>query len=457
MKKVSLRIGGCLFAAMLFLMVFSSLPVRAAQYGTNFKFKDIEAMKEDGWSISHPEGVIFKPNGILLDGSSGATTITYADGVPADVMDWKVGARGTWQGLGGHGYLNIQVNTRHHTYVYVLDGASAQYVLWRDGIKVIGIKGYKEAANSQFEFYLEKTGSSISISCNSKKISTYTENDPSPVASVTISAPRNTGALYSWAGAFIPEPRPEDPTDGTDTEPTGTDTEPTEPVPTETEPVFDLTWLDFDPTDTSYIDFDFDTFDSIQDNPGQNFDFSETDPDGQISEPPEPDNSTLVPQNSSYPIWIVIVDGTFSINTEQPLVNNGATAEAGYYLCNGIGLGANINIADEADQEFYEQEQAMFDAGLIAPETHFADYNPYNGSTPSYYVKINTHISGDLNNPQTVQSAVAQITYIITDSSGQAIHQNTITAVASEGQTIDYYHCQAAQAINSYLATLIKP
>ncbi len=95
-----------LFLAAVFSMnCFTS--VQAAQFGTDFVYKDIKEMKEEGdWSISNEAGVTTTKNGVILDGS----TISISKGIPKRVLDWKVGARCAWLGS-GHSYLNVQLAT----------------------------------------------------------------------------------------------------------------------------------------------------------------------------------------------------------------------------------------------------------------------------------------------------------------------------------------------------------
>ena len=434
-------------------------------------------MKDDGWTISNEQGVSFRGNGVVLDGGKGATTISYYEGIPRGIMDWKVGGRCAWLGGNGHGRLNIQVITKLHTYIYILDGWSSEYYLLRDSVKVISVKGYNETVNQVFEMHLEKNGSNVNIYINGRLLETYTEKNPSPVTGVALSSPGKSTVLYTWAGAFIPESSTDGPigsdidptgsdidptgTDigptGTDSEPTGTDSEPTSPTDVE----YFTDWMEYEPLDDSYVDFEYSDTLWIQDNPADTQDPSEMDPDEQISDPPLPDNSNQ-DQNpgqgpSQYnPVTIVVGICLFTLNTDVSEEDAGADAETGYYLFNGVGQTPYVNIASQAEQVYCQQEQDLFDSGLIDPTTHDADYLPYGGDTPDYFVAINTHVSGDFSSVAAAQSAVAIIKYEVADADGHVIYQGKITALSSDGHTLDYYHCQAAQAINNYLEGVIK-
>jgi hypothetical protein len=484
MKKITWVATNIIVVALLITTFIWAIPVKAAQYGTNFIYSNLGDMEGDGWTISNPAGVTLRSDGIVLDGSKGLTTITYANNIPSDVTDWQVGAKCAWLGGSGHSWLDVQVNTQSHTYVFALDGASAQYVLLRDNVKVIGVNGYQETANSQVEIDMAKAGSSISIVYNGQVIQTYTENNSSPVTSVAISSPPSSAALYTWAGANVPEPSSSGPTGTTTTEPASTTTEPTISTPiattttvpstTGSNPDYNPNWANYFQDEMSVLNEESNAIPGTQDNPGSTIDYPTHDPDSPIPDPPLPPNDNnqtenqntnsglptagSAPQNSYQNIWIVVLDGTFSINTANPQVDGIAAAEEGQYLFDGVGQKPNVYIGDgsAAMTAAAQQEQAMFEAGMIAPETHTMDYIPWGGDTPSYYVTGSTHISGDVDNPLTQQSAVATFTYQVTDASGNVVYQNTITATASEGKTLAQYWKQASQDINTYLQGVIN-
>jgi hypothetical protein len=74
---------------------------KAIQYGTDFNFKNATVMKDDGWSISNEKGITFTGSGVILDGSKGATTISYSHTIPDNILDRRPGkpsdSRGAWR------------------------------------------------------------------------------------------------------------------------------------------------------------------------------------------------------------------------------------------------------------------------------------------------------------------------------------------------------------------------
>lgn len=462
----------CMIMIALLFMLNSTSNISAAQYGTDFKFKNVNELKDDGWIVSYDKSISLKNGGgIILDGSNTATAITYAEGIPAGVIDWKVGAKCTWLGGKGHSWLNVQVNTEKHTYVYALDGASGQFVLLRDNVRVIKEKGYKEAANEQVQIYMEKNGSSISLSFNSKAVKTYNEAESSEVKSVTISSPAYSAALYSWAGAFIPEPSSEDPSTEPSSNSEAQDIVTQEQAAPGSGQDSEVNWWTYDGEDFSQIYSDLGPNYGVQANPADNTDPSSIPPDEEIPEPPLPQNDSDNTDNQQtdtqaensgnhnnaplQEIWIVVNPCLFSMNTKPPVTDYGASAEADNYIMNGVGMQQNVYTADAADQVHCLAEQALANAGLLRPGTH-TDYNPYNGNKPDYYVTINTHVSGSFTSAATAQAAVAIIASQVTDANGHVIYENKITANSSAGHNLDYYHCQAAQGINSYLQGAIR-
>ena len=273
----------------------------------------------------------------------------------------------------------------------------------------------------------------------------------------------------------LPPPPPTTPIEPTSTSPvetpTTTQTIPDPTVPTTTNPNNNPNWGDYDPKPPGLITqpsgsmdgiYSFSGISDIEPNPGGEFDFSTQDPDGQIPEPPLPpqndiQSETTSSQDPNEQIWIVLLDGTFSINTEKPQVDNLAYYIIGSNLVNNIGQTPNVYIGQGSAEvlKYLQQEQDMFNAGMIDPETPLADFNLYGGNKPSYYVTGSTHISGDLSNPQN-QSAVAIFTYQVIDANGNVVYQNKITGVSSEGKTLADYWYQAAPDVNAYLESVIN-
>lgn len=450
------------FALVLLIIVsFAVTNTAALQFGSDFKYKDSKEMQEDDWSISSTEAITFTGKGIILDGTSQQVTIMYTS-IPSGVVDWQVGARCTWLGGSGSSWLDVNVNCAKHSYMFVLNGATSQYELWRDSECVIAVKGYGGAANSEQQIYISKTGGTIEISCNSKALGSYTETDPSAPSIVYITSPSGSKALYSWAGATITLNTPSTGDSSTETP----------------EAVIDMAGEGWESYDVTEIPLNPDTGDGvgIQPNPGDAIDPTTIGDEDPINPPPIPpeeeepsdepsDEPSAEPSSAQTdaaaspspstepyerPIWIVVNPCTFSLNTGEPKPDYGASAELGAYIMNGVDKMHNVFTADTETHVHCQQEQALADAGLISPETRI-NYNPYGGEKPSYYVSMSTHVSGNFSTEATSNAAVASFTVTITDSNGRVVWQNKLTANASEGKSLDYYHCEQAKKADTWL------
>ncbi len=316
----------------------------------------------------------------------------------------------------------------------------------RDNSKVIELAGYREAANSPVEIYLEKNGKSIILSCNSKRIGIYTEEDPSPVTGVAVSAPPGRAALYSWAGAFVPEASAEGPIDQ---ESDVTD------VP-DSEETAAQSWESYNPSSngSTLLNGNY----GAQANPADNIDPTTIPSTEAIPEPPPPPPPPNLQPNPWNQVWIVVNPGTYVINANTVYHNDGGSEEVQNYVGNGIALTPNVSVVDAAMQHVIEQhnqeQQALFEQGELAPET-YNEPNPFNGFKPSFYVTVNTHIIGDFSTEATSAAAVLTVQAQVTDANGNVVFETKINGVGSEGHDTDYYHVQAAQAVNDYLQTVI--
>ena len=81
--------------------------------------------------------------------------------------------------------------------------------------------------------------------------------------------------------------------------------------------------------------------------------------------------------------------GTFSVNNEPPKVNDGAQAVAEGHILPNYNLAW---ISSPQNMAACAQEQTLYNAGLIAPETHPGNFVPFGGREVGYYVTVNTHV-----------------------------------------------------------------
>jgi len=469
------------------------MPASARQYGTNFQFKDLDEMRDDGWMISNPNGVLLGKDGVTLDGTTGTAAVFIAPGIdapvgdgkkdtgpmeePPPILDWRVGVRGVWPG-GGTAYLNATVNTSKRTYACVADGTSGKWQLQRNGTTVAQGGGYRHVAGAVVEMYMEKIGPTITITCGGKVAARYTEEDPAPVASVGMVAPKGTRARYVWAGAFIPEISLEGGTDAqTDEDPEAT-VEETIPEDETTEDISG--WNTYDPSDdTSLNDLLNNLYDSwfalLQDETGQSSSDSSIpgvpavsassgaapEATSVTSSESNPAPSTIAPpatspSETSQPLgpgnWMVIVvmPSTFTMNTSISEYDAGAEAYACGSLVNGVSMTPYVGIWCESDRPHVEAEVALQLSGHTSPETSMSSYHPYCDCQPGYFVKIDTHVSGQFDTLAHAQAAVAIITAQVTNASGQVVYENRITEVSGNGHSLGDLHQQAAQGINSW-------
>ena len=165
----------------------------------SFDYKDLDEMRLDGWTLSRPASTTLVPfGGVILDGSGGATEISYIDDIPDGIFDWEFGVWGMWLGGTGHSGLNVKIVTEKHTYIWAADGASSQYVFYRDGLKTLVLEGYTENPNESISLIIEKFGNTMIMACNVNVTETFEEpdNQPSRVTGVYLSSPSGSRTQY---------------------------------------------------------------------------------------------------------------------------------------------------------------------------------------------------------------------------------------------------------------------
>ena len=438
-----------LFVGVVVFLIFLgiSLTVEGAQFGTNFKFSNLTEMKDDGgWTLIHESGISLpEGGGVILSGEEEISTIAHYN-IPTGVYDWKVEVIGIWLGGGGHSWIEASVFTERHSYTWAANGASGAFEFYRDGQQVpaevselFGRGGYNEQANTPLQLDMERHGRTMFFYVNSEQIRTYIETDTelSRVVGVSISSPPASSVKYTYAGAFIPEPSSSGPVNPV---PPEVDENPPPPPVVETNPqsptqdippppypqFYPPPITSPDPTDPTAPEY----------------------PTGPVDQPADP------PLQSPPTTLVIMVNpGTYTINTEPAKINDGAQLEAELFLINGI---PSAWVSDPEAMANCATQQAMYDAGMIAPESHIFDFEPFAGKSVGYYVTVNTHVSGDLYNPNTAGSAVAIINAQITDSTGKVVYEARITATSSQGKTLDQLHMQAATGITTFFQNLMN-
>jgi hypothetical protein len=187
-------------------------------------------------------------------------------------------------------------------------------------------------------------------------------------------------------------------------------------------------------------------------------------PPGPIDPPPTPppdgddddndDDSDGGGGSSLPPIVIIVNQGQYSVNLDNPVANDGAQSVAINSILNGVGQSPSIIISSPQALEAAQHEQDLIDSGEVDPSTHPV-FDPLGGNQPTHFVEINTHVSGDLSNPNTAGSAVAIVKAQITDNQGNVIFQTSITATSSQGLTLNDLAAQAAAELNKFLQNVV--
>lgn len=149
------------------------------EWADEFRYTSLAGFQNAGWSILGSSDLIsFPGNGIQMDndGSRGVTVLR--SGFPTSIYDWKAGAQGYWVGR-EYGSIQIGVNTTLHQYIWGGDGFYPEFVLYRDGVKVLRFGGYAPQENVPVSLIIEKKGNTLLLYSAGKVMNTYLEVDPS--------------------------------------------------------------------------------------------------------------------------------------------------------------------------------------------------------------------------------------------------------------------------------------
>jgi hypothetical protein len=417
----------------------------AAQYGTNFRYNSVEDMKKDGWILSSDSMIYPSGSGVVLDGTNGQVTLSFMNKY-GTIMDWKGGVKGAWLGGSGHSLLGFSVFTENHTYTGVADGASGKYILYRDGTPIVEKTNYPEMVNNYVEIYIEKTGASITLTAGGKAVGSYVEEDPSLVSSISLLSPPSSAAVYCYVGAFIPEPSASGPVDA-NTALTNLMTEP---------------WETYDPGDLTDINIIIDALIGYQDNPGTVIDPTAIDPASEIPEPALPPQEEEITADvsghvSNAPLHILMVEGSFVQNTDDAQPNTLGDCITSTVLTQGIGEGSGAVIGSTAEDSLIQNEYQLAASGEINPQYAPAPHTLFGGEPVNYYVQIDTHVSGNFEDPtHETRNGVAIIHATVTDAEGGVAYETEITANGADGKSLAQYHLQIAEQINAFFQKIIS-
>ncbi len=149
------------------------------EWADEFRYNTLSDFVNAGWSLlGYNDLISFPGNGIQLDndGSRGITILH--SGFPISIHDWKAETAAEWVGR-NFGSIHIEVNTTTHTYNWGGDGFYPEFVLYRDGIKILRFAGYQPQEGSPMTFAMEMKGNILSLFFNGIKQNSYTELDSS--------------------------------------------------------------------------------------------------------------------------------------------------------------------------------------------------------------------------------------------------------------------------------------
>lgn len=175
----------------------------ATQWTTDFNYSDQNEMREDGWTLTQPDSITFTKPGIILRGGSAVGIYN----IPAGLSDCKVNVGGWWYG-DGHSYINVQLDTENHTYLWVADGSKGQYIFYRDGINTLHFDGYSEKPGPVTDMTIQKVGNTFALYGNRTLYGRYVEEDNKHgnVTGVSINAPPSGTVKFVYGGIYGLEP-----------------------------------------------------------------------------------------------------------------------------------------------------------------------------------------------------------------------------------------------------------
>jgi outer membrane protein assembly factor BamB len=222
--KEVLKAGRLIGLLILVALVCSSLAFARGQtensvWKEDFNYSSYDQMVTAGWSSQHAAGVGFTSTGVVLDGTSGDTSIALSNKFPSGINDWTVVDRSRWT-IGSHSGNNVGAATDKHSYLFAADGWYSEFAFYRDGQKILTFGNYQEKSNEWMLLRMEKQGNRVDMYFNEQLQNSYNETDQSPSQLVGVSsvAPWLGGAEYDYIQvhsigstiATTPQPSAED-------------------------------------------------------------------------------------------------------------------------------------------------------------------------------------------------------------------------------------------------------
>jgi hypothetical protein len=192
-----------LFVALLAISVCYKVTVEAQQtpfdWTDEFNYKSVtDFVNAGGWIVLGNASLIrLLGNGIQLDDNGPNGVSIYHGGFPVSIYDWHARSEGEWLGR-SYGSIGIEVDTTSHSYQWAGDGAYPEFVLYRDGVKVLQFRGYSPQSNTSMEFAIDKRGNTLSLYYNGIIKATYNESGFSgELVGITLHSGWISTTLYS--------------------------------------------------------------------------------------------------------------------------------------------------------------------------------------------------------------------------------------------------------------------
>lgn len=196
----------------LFLII---LPIVNSQstfsWRDNFDYTSTNQFTTAGWTITqNPSGVSFSNNTIILDGTTGDTSVAYSNHFPDGITEWTVESKSKWLGA-GHSQPVAALSTDKHGYSFAADGWYGYFCLYRDGVKTT-FGTYNEQVDVWVNMTMVMQGNNLYMYYNGQLENVYTETDTSPqhAVSLSISGPWEGNEAYEYcqfnAGAYSSSP-----------------------------------------------------------------------------------------------------------------------------------------------------------------------------------------------------------------------------------------------------------
>lgn len=180
----------------IFLLLSINVQADTSVWREDFNYSSLSGLEAAGWTTTHPSGISFTSNGIILDGGDDDTAIHYTK-ITNGPTNWAIEVKSRWLGE-GHSGSSVCIVTENHVYGFMPDGYYDNFAFYYDCSKVKTYDGYQENVNTWMTLRLEKSGNLLEMYYNDGLIGTYTVDDTSKVIGVDYVSPWEGNAEYDY-------------------------------------------------------------------------------------------------------------------------------------------------------------------------------------------------------------------------------------------------------------------